>query len=535
MPDRDDTAARRTWGQRGLIAMLTVAVLAAATTAGSLAYANSRVSEITRVDLSGELSDEMVEPGDPMNILIVGIDDASALADDDPAKAFRDSPDVAGQHTDSIMILRLDPREATAQLLSFPRDLWLPIADTDTDQRINTAFQTGGPRRLIRTIDQNFGIPIHNFVSVDFAGFGELVDIVDGVPIEFPRPVRDRRSGLAIEQAGCYTLGPRQALAFARSRYFEAQDVVGDWYEDPRSDFSRIGRQQLFIELALSRAIAKGARNPNTLRRLVDLGASAVTFDDSFEIGSLVDIGVQYRSFRPADLQRYELTVVDDLQGGAKVLTLVEEASEPTLAVFRGAPPADPSATRAEDVTVQVLNGTGTQGQGGETTEELAALGFPTLATADADVRGGPTTVRYVPGGEAAAQVLARAVAGPVAYERADGLGGADAVLITGSDWQGVAPMLRSVQDVTPPAGDDGVGTSSSTDATTEGTATEPDGPTGDTTDETADDTADEGATTDPADAPTTTTTPADSDDPSDPGFFLARSPGDGADCPRTD
>lgn len=533
MSDRDDTGARpirRSWGQRGLIAALVVAVLAATATAGSLAYTNSRVSEITRIDLSRELARDQVEPGEPMNILIVGIDDASNLADDDPAKAHRDTPDVMGTHTDSIMILRLDPRATTAQVLSFPRDLWVPIADTDTSQRINTAFQMGGAVQLIRTIGENFGIPIHHYVSVDFAGFGELVEIVDGVPVEFPRAVRDRKSGLAIEAPGCYTLGPRQALAFSRSRYFEAQDAAGDWHYDPRSDFSRIGRQQLFIELALTRAIAKGARNPNTLRRLVDLGSTAVTFDDAFEIGSLVDIGVQYRNFRPSELERYELTVVDDLQGGAKVLSLVEQASEPVLAVFRGVPPAELSALRPEDVTVQVLNGTGVQGQGGATTQALAGLGFRTFASADADQQGLPTTVRYVIGGEAAAQALARAVAGPVVYERADGLGGADAVLVTGSDWQGVSPTLRPLADVAGPNVDglDGATAGDTEPGDTVPGATDP----GDTVG--PDDTTGLGDTTEPVEEPTTTA-PVVVDDPSDPAFFLAHPPGPGATCPRTD
>ncbi|HEX7131136.1 MAG TPA: LCP family protein [Iamia sp.] len=522
MPRREGTRERRSWGQRLLITGITLALFGAMATAGSLAYSNSRLEGLGRVALSDVLTDEDAEPGDPMNVLIVGIDDASGLADGDSVKDFRDSPDVAGQRTDTIMILRLDPRAGTAQMLSLPRDLWLPIAEVETEQRINAAFQTGGPARLIKTIDENFDIPIHRFVQVDFAGFRELVDIVDGVPIEFPRPARDTASGLAIETAGCYTLGPVQALSFARARHYQVQDADGDWHEDPRSDLSRGTRQQLFIQLAISRAIARGAHNPNTLRRLVDLGATAVQFDDSFEVGQLVDLGIQYRNFRPDELQTYELTVVDDVQGGADVLRVVDEASEPTLAVFRGVPPSTMVDVRPEDVSVQVLNGTGTQGQGGEAAEGLAGLGFTTTGTGDADTLGGVTTVRFVPGGEAEAQLVARSLTGPVVYERADGLGGADAVLITGTDWQGVGSSVRSVEDVPGPMATGGSTTTASTTTTAplDGSSTTQPG---------------SSSTTGPGAGQAPSEAAPDSDDPGDPGFFLARPPAAGADCPATD
>jgi LCP family protein required for cell wall assembly len=519
VPRREGTRERRSWGQRLLITGITLALFGAMATAGSLAYSNSRLEGLDRVALGDVLTDEDAEPGDPMNVLIVGIDDASGLADGDAVKDFRDSPDVAGRHTDTIMILRLDPRAGTAQMLSLPRDLWVPIAGTGSEQRINTAFQIDGARGLIQTIDENFDIPIHHFVQVDFAGFRELVDIVDGVPVEFPRPARDDGSGLNIEAAGCYTLGPVQALGFARARHYEVQDAEGDWHQDPRSDLSRAARQQLFIQLAISRAIARGAHNVNTLRRLVDLGASAVTFDDSFEVGQLVDLGIQYRNFRPTELQTYELVVVDDIQGGAEVLSLVEEASEPTLAVFRGVPPVSGADIRPEEVSVQVLNGTGTQGQGGEAADGLAGLGFTTTGTGDADTLGGVTTVRFLPGGEAEAQLVARSLTGPVVYERADGLGGADAVLITGTDWQGVASSVRSIQEVPGPmASGDTTTTTSTTTAPGDPSTTEPGS-----------------STTVPGAGAAPSEAEADSDDPGDPGFFLARPPATGADCPATD
>jgi LCP family protein required for cell wall assembly len=493
---------RRTWGQRAVISLNALALVAAAVTAGALAYGNQQVSEIGRVALGSSLQREGVEEGDPQNYLIVGIDDASGLADGDSVRNRGD--DLAGQHTDTIMVMRVDPKAATAQLLSFPRDLWIPIAGTDSRQRINTALETGGPSRLIDTISENFGIPIHHYVQVDFAGFRELVEVVDGIPVSFPRPARAASSGLVIEEAGCYTLGPVQALGFARARKdYQVQDLDGDWHLDQRGDYSRVERQQLFVELALRRAISKGARNPNTLRRLIELGVDNVRIDDSLEPGDLVSLGSQFRGFNADELQTYRLPTVEDKVGEADVLFLQDTAAEPILAVFRGVAPAPAGSVEPADVTVQVLNGTGTQGQGSEVTEELVAAGFQAIVPDDSPFPGLPTTVRYAPGHEAQAHLVARYLAGPVQYAAASDLEGADVVVVTGPDWEGVAALPRGAGDVPGPTT-----TTTTTTAPPSGTATTAPGTT-------------EGAEGDP-------------DDPDDPAYYRAEAPPPGADCPAT-
>ncbi|HMJ75948.1 MAG TPA: LCP family protein, partial [Iamia sp.] len=510
-------ARGRTWPQRLIIMTGCVVISLCVGAASVAAYLGIRYGQINRVE-GIEVQEQAA--GEPANFLLVGTDSREGLDENDPdAGGFLG--DSGCDCTDTIMVLRVDPRDRSAQILSFPRDLWVPIAETDSDQRLNAALATGGPERLIQTIDEDFGIPIHHYVQVDFAGFRELVDVVGGVAVSFPRPARSELAGLSIETAGCYTLGPLQALGFARARKdYQVQDADGDWHQDPRSDFSRVERQQLFIRLALRQAIIGGLRNPNTLRRLIDLGVGTVRVDDALEVGSLASLGLRFRNFGPDDLVTHTLPVVDDVIGGMEVLRLIEDQAEPTLAIFRGVAPADPSAVEPADVSVQVQNGTGSQGQGGEAADGLIGLGFTITGTGDADELGLPTTVRFVPGGEAEAQLVARSVAGPVAYERADGLGGADAVLITGTDWEGIAPAVRSIQDVPGP-------TAAVPDTTT--TSGPVDGSSTTAVDGSSTTGLDTGSTT------TTTTAPVDSDDPDDPGFFLAREPGPDEDCPATD
>lgn len=509
MSETSGTSPRRSWPQRLLIASNAVALVAALVTAGVLAYSNNRLSRIERLDLSDELRADELAAGDPQNYLVVGIDDASGL---DEGDSVRNRDSVAGLQTDTIMIVRVDPAETTARVLSFPRDLWVPIADTSSDQRINAALATGGPERLIRTIDEDFGIPIHHYVQVDFAGFRELVDVVGGVPVHFPRPTRARSSGLVIEESGCYTLGPVQALGFARARKdYQVQDAGGRWHTDLGGDFSRIERQQLFIRLALRQAISKGARNPNTLRRLIDLGVESVRIDDALEPQHLVDLGLRFRDFDPEDLVTHTLPVDDDVVGGAQVLRLREEEAEPVLALFRGEAATDPAQMDPAEVTVQVLNGTGEPGQGGEATEALIEAGFEAIVSDDAPETGGVTTVRHPAGMEAQARLVATYLRGPVAFEESTVSGGADIVVVTGTDWVGVTSRPRPADEVAGPSTTDG--STTSTEAGGAGSTT-----------------------TDPPDHGTTVPAdPADVDDvtdPDDPLFYEVRAPNPSETCP---
>ena len=73
-----------------------------------------------------------------------------------------------------------------------------------------------------------------------------MVNAIGTIPIYFPTPARDIKSGLAINQAGCQHLNGDQALAYVRSRYYESF-VNGQWQPDPTSDLGRIKRQQYFL------------------------------------------------------------------------------------------------------------------------------------------------------------------------------------------------------------------------------------------------------------------------------------------------
>lgn len=335
-----------------MLSLNIVLALACLVAAGGIGWAYTQASALPRIDVGSAL-DTGVPAGDPQNILLVGIDDGSGLNATDPVMVGRSGT----MNTDTIMILRVDPKNQQAAMVSLPRDLYVDLAGGGKG-RINEALALGGPQRLIETIKQDFNIPINHYAMVDFKGFESLVNAVGGVPIYFQYPSRDQWTGLFQYDPGCVTLTGEQALAFARSRHFEISKSPNRWQEDPTSDFGRIHRQQQFIKAALRKAVSKGARNPFVLRDLIGFAQKNITLDTSFSIGDIVDLGTQFRSFDPDSLVTFTPPATGTMVGAMSVLLLQTAEAQPIFDIFRGtAPILDPSTTTTTTPTTPSTGG----------------------------------------------------------------------------------------------------------------------------------------------------------------------------------
>lgn len=357
------THLRRTWGERTILAVNVVAIVASLAAAWSLSKVEQAVASIDRVALEGSLTPRLPVDdggGEAFNVLLVGYDSAANLDPDDPVQIGRQGE----RFGDVIIVARIDEANETVRLLSIPRDLWVPIAGLGEERKINQAFAVGGAGTLIDTIEDNLGIPINNFISVDLSGFEGLVEVVDHVDLFFRRPARDfnpsppsgeprSMSGFEMLESGCRSLGPDQALAFVRSRNFQIypSDADGDISDDDawvvdgeRSDLSRIRRQQTFLEAFIVRAIDLGARNPFVLADLIDEGVKHVTLDQDITPQMLLDIGQAFQSFEPGDLESYSLPTQFEWRNNrtVSVVVLREEELPPLALLMQGVPADDP-------------------------------------------------------------------------------------------------------------------------------------------------------------------------------------------------
>jgi LCP family protein required for cell wall assembly len=458
MPTRRPRVVRRTWSQRFVLLTGCAVVVLCGASATAAGYFGLRFAQIDRVN---DIEIAAAAKGQPANYLLVGTDSREGL--DPDAAGFTDDGQTGCDCTDTIMVLRVDPQAQEAHILSFPRDLWLPIAGTGETGRINSAH-AHGEQVLIDTIQQSFGIPINHYVEIDFVGFEKLVNAVGGVPMWFDAPVRDKHTGLAVEAAECQVLDGDQARKFVRSRYLEYKGDDGKWHSDPTADLGRITRQQIFVRSAVAKAVGQGLKNPVTLNELVSAGVENVRLDGGLDAGDLVDLGRQFSSFDADTLQGYSIPSEPfRTAAGAQVERVLTRDAAPILNIFRGLPPGEVTPSAIE---LTVLNGTGIKGQAADVAGAFAAIGFAVQEPDTADGIFTRTVVRHGPGGEDAGRRVARHITGGATLELDPSLDPWEVVVVTGTD-------LTTVHDQPAAEGSaEDLAITSATTTTTPGAAT---------------------------------------------------------------
>lgn len=187
-------------------------------------------------------------PGqDHINVLVLGVDTREAEGD---------------QNADVIMIARVDFDDNAVRAVSIPRDLEVEVPGHGRS-KINGAYNIGvnenpdsqvaGVAMMRDTIEYNFGIPIDEYVLIDFEGFTEVIDAVGGITIVVPErieddayPTEDYGTRKLVIEAGRQKMDGETALAYARTRH---QD----------SDDKRRERQMLVLRALLEKAQSLGS------------------------------------------------------------------------------------------------------------------------------------------------------------------------------------------------------------------------------------------------------------------------------------
>ncbi|MCB0977681.1 MAG: LCP family protein [Acidimicrobiales bacterium] len=371
---------RRTAGQRALLGLGTLLVLALLAGAGAVAWTSAKFRSIDREDV---LLDEPVSG--PANYLIVGSDSRSRVDPDDPGGDGSGSESRAAL-ADTMMIVRIDPESETVKMLSMPRDLWVTLPNGKKG-RLNAAY-AHGPQELIDTLRTELGIPINHYIEVDFKGFQGVVDAIGGVPMWFDRAMRDRNSGLDVLHPGCVTLDGRSALAFARARHLQYWEDGGFEY-DGTGDLGRISRQQVFVRRVLDRASDRGFGNPITMKRLIEVGVDNVTLDGGLSVGTLIGIGERFADFDSDDLQTFTVPATPrTTDGGAAVLDIDRTAAEPILAKFRDEPAGATTTTPPTSSSTSPSSTSTIYGESTSTSEAEATTTTTSATTASTEPVG---------------------------------------------------------------------------------------------------------------------------------------------------
>lgn len=318
----------RRWPKRLLIGLSVLVVLVVLGGVAEYFYVNSVLSSVKRVPVAGITPESS---GAPIDILLVGSDSRAFVDDSGEAASFGSSSAQTGQRSDVIIIVRLVPATHQIEMLSIPRDTYVPIPGTGGSNRINAAFNTG-PGLLVRTIEANFGIPINHVVMANFPGFEGMVNSLGGISLDFPYPVRDPYSGLNVTTTGCQTVNGTTALALVRSRhlyYFED----GSWHYDGMSDWSRIRRQQAFFHALLDKA-KTAFPNVLAINSFMQATADDVQVDSGFSTHDMISLALHFRGVSSSSLETEVLPTSPLTVDGSDVLLAAQPYAKQMVSSF---------------------------------------------------------------------------------------------------------------------------------------------------------------------------------------------------------
>ena len=244
------------------------------------------IHAISIADALGDDRPEAVEvegPKKPLNVLVMGSDN-------------RDGTNIGGDTpglSDTTILLHLSADRKRAYGVSIPRDAMVERPDCKSKDgksdvpggltQFNAAYAVGGPACTIKTVEKITDVRVDHFVVINFAGFKEMVNAINGVQVCVPEEVNDDIGHIHLP-AGTYKVNGNQALDYVRVRHGIGAET---------GDIGRMKRQQAFIAAMVQKVVSKGTlANPVRLYKFLDAATQSLTTDTGFaHLKELVSLG----------------------------------------------------------------------------------------------------------------------------------------------------------------------------------------------------------------------------------------------------
>jgi LCP family protein required for cell wall assembly len=419
------TAPRPRRGLRVAAAVVSAGVLL--TSGVAWAGVTRYVGQVTHISIPGLAPQEDAGSSAPMNILLVASDSRAGLTRAEANTLHLGTANYGMPRTDTMMLVHIGADANAVTVVSLPRDTLATIPAFTDDQgkrhkahqaKLNAAYEEGGARAMVATVESMTGITINHYVEVNFNGFLQMVDAVGGVEVCLVKPLKDQKSGLNLP-AGRQTISGPQALAYVRARYV-----------DPTADLGRMKRQQKFVASIVKKATSAGTiLNPIKLNGFLSAVAGSITTDSGLGRDQILALADRLKGTNPGNVAftTVPLEAPRRVPGLGSVLVWDPVKSKALFTAMRNDTPivasASPSASASAApvvtvapgrVTVKVLNGTSTTGLGTKAANDLAAVGFAISgrATNAPSPVGSATVVSYDPRYDQSARTVAAAIPG---------------------------------------------------------------------------------------------------------------------------
>ncbi len=334
--------------------LIVVAAVAATVATGTLLEVKAftdALKQNPRLDLGHELASAYA--GGPQTLLLIGSDKRARGAVDGGSPA----------HSDTMLLVRLDPDQADTTLLSVPRDLKVTIRPDHgpaTTQKINAAYSIGGARLAVKTVKQVLGIQINHVIDINFGGFKELVNYLGCIYVQVDRRYYHSNLGLPADQEyseidiqpGYQKLCGADALAYVRYRHTDTDLVRSarqqDFLRQIKNQLGAAGlvSRRFGIERIFGKYADTDIRSADDVLTLLELLVQSASHPVRQVIFNAT-LGPSYVTAAPPQVQQ---TVHEFLSGGVKAAHLSLGAKRRTKAAGAGKVITPLTAATAQEI-----------------------------------------------------------------------------------------------------------------------------------------------------------------------------------------
>ncbi|MCR1973646.1 LCP family protein [Clostridium sporogenes] len=320
----------------------------------------------------GKINTKKAEAGEPVNILVMGVDIG------DPGSKEASDP----KRTDTMLVVNYNPKTKNINMVSVPRDTRVTMNGKKI--KINSAHAINGVNGSIAAVENLLGIEINNYAKIDYEGFRKVIDAIGGVEMDITRDMNydDPSQNLHIhfQKGTTVHLDGKKAEEFFRWR----KNNNGTGFAD--GDLGRIENQHKFISKVVEKVKSPSIipKIPNILSTIPDYVETDMSPEEIIKYGYAVTKG-----------DKSSINMIT-LQGEAKYIGNVSyfiydrEKNRDIVYTLKsgGTSPKDNNTEiDKSEIKIKVLNGTKVNGLAADCQRKLKEMGYSNIVTGNGERR----------------------------------------------------------------------------------------------------------------------------------------------------
>lgn len=272
------------------------------------------------LDVNESVTENQVMKGYTM-IALVGIDS-------------RDDKLKSDWNSDTMIIASINNDTKIVKLVSVYRDTYLCLGEDEDENNsyglANSAYCTGGAKKMINMLNKNLDMNISDFVTVNFQAVAETVELLGGIDVEMKKEEVVHLNNYCVETSevtgmdytpleeieGVHHLNGVQAVAYARIR------------KTSGNDFRRAARQREVIYRIVEKAKNSSIATLNTvLDKIFPMIYTSLTEKEILSMGmNMLSYDIEDQTGFPFD-HLYGDTVKEAMDGVDCVLPITLESN----------------------------------------------------------------------------------------------------------------------------------------------------------------------------------------------------------------